>query len=352
MSRPLLFILSFGLILAPGLQSSQVQAQIIVNLTQAETNGLDMANLQLSLSAATEMEIELKSDNQNIYSKDYDLISLNSTQAASACENKQLLDLSNLDEFKSLLRKKNYLFKNKNNCTLNYANYSLVIAYPLINMVTTRPESPADFFDIERFPGMRALPDSAIGTLEWALLAYGIPINEVYQLLSTKRGLKLAFAKLESIKRHITWWSSLDELKQLIIDNKVSMVTGPHTVFYDLQFNHPMEILWNSQLLIEMKIGINAASSNIDDSKMLLSKLMADSPQFKLAYEYALGPTNKQTLKTLELLPQAGQILVFIPTFKKNLTKAIWMDYRWHNTLDHVISQQFKQWRNQSLDSQ
>ena len=342
--------LSLWTMLGSLLINPPVQAQLTLNLSQAQYNGLDLANLQVSLSDATETNIIIKADNQNTFSKDYDLISLNSSQANIACDTEKLLDLSGIQEFKPLTRKKNYLFKNKNDCTINYANYSMVIAYPLINMVTTRPESPADFFDIERFPGMRALPDSVIGTLEWALLSYGIPINEVYQLLSTKRGLKLAFAKLDKIKRHIIWWRDVEELKQLILDNKVTMATGPHTVFFDLQFNHPMEILWNSQLLIEMKVGINAASANIEAAKILLTQLMNDSPQFKLAYEYALGPTNKKTLKTLELLPQAGQILVFIPTHKKNMTKAIWMDYHWHDTLDHLINQQFKQWRNSTLD--
>ncbi len=350
MNYRLLCVLPAMIFFGSGPFANHACAQLTLNLTQADDTGLNLPDLEQSIAAATEMDIRIDSDKLNIYSQDYDLISLNSAQADSACESNLLVDLSNADGLKPLMRKKNYLFKNRNSCTLSFASYSLAIAYPLINMVTTRPQTPADLFDIDRFPGMRALPDTAIGTLEWALLSYGIPINEVYQLLSTKRGLKLALAKLESIKSYIIWWSSVDELKQLIIDKRVTMATGPHTVFYDLQFNHPMEILWNGQLLIEMKVGINAASSKIDDAKMFLSTLMTDSPQFKLAYEFAIGPTNKKTLKTLELLPQAGQILVFIPTFNKNLTNAVWMDYRWHDTLDHIINQQFKHWRNQQGD--
>lgn len=336
-----------ALVLVCGLRLYAAHAELTVNLTQATDNGFDMASLEKSISEATELDVKLESNRRNLFSKKYDLIALNSSQADSACEAGKLVDLSSMEAFKPLLRKRNTLYRNSNDCTLTFATYSLVIAYPLINIVTTRPESPADFFDIERFPGMRALPDDIIGTLEWALLAYGIPINEVYQLLSTDRGLKLAFAKLDSIKRHIIWWHSIDELRELMLGNKVTMATGPHTVFYDLQFNHPMEILWNSQLLIEMKIGINSTSSKVAQSKSLLTRLMADSSQFKLAYEYAIGPTNKQTLKTLELLPQAGQVLVFIPTYQKNLTEAIWMDYSWHDALDHIISQEFINWRRQ-----
>ena len=97
--------------------------------------------------------------------------------------------------------------------------------------------------------------------------------------------------------------------------------------------------------MVEMKLGVNAASKHADESIQLLTSLMSDSIQFKLAYEYALGPTNRKTLKTLNLLPQAGQILVFVPTYKKNRTQAIWLDYSWHKTLDKLISERFKQWR-------
>jgi len=322
-------------------------AQVTINMTQAQDNNFDLINLQSTLTTITESDIKLFSENTNRFSDNFDLISLNASQAKQACTDNLLVKLNKTDEFKSYFKRKNYLFKNKNECSINFATYSMVIAYPLFNMVTTRPESPADLFDVERFPGSRALPDSPIGTLEWALLSYGIPINEVYQLLSTERGLKLAFAKLETIRRHIIWWKDIDELEKLIKNNQVSLAAGPHNIFYDLQFNQPMEILWNGQLVVEMNLGINSASSRHEESKKTLKAIMADSAQFKLAYEYAFGPTNKKTLKTLGLLPNAGQVLVFVPTHTKNMRKAIWMDYNWHETLSEIINKRFKEWRNQ-----
>ena len=323
-------------------------AQITINLTQANQNGFDLDNLQTTLQSITEMEVKLDSNNTDIFNKEFDLVSLNSAQADVACSNQQIVRLKDIDEFKPLFQRRNFLQKNNNNCGVNFATYSMVIAYPIFNMVTTRPESAADLFDIERFPGMRALPDSPIGTLEWALLSYGIPINEVYQLLSTERGIKLAFAKLDTIKRHIHWWKDISELMDLIKNSQVSLAAGPHNVFYDLQFNHPMEILWNGQLVVEMNLGINNNSTNTDQAQQLLLKLMSDSAQFKLAYEYAFGPTNRQTLKTLSLLPQAGQVLVFVPTYKKNMQNAIWLDYNWHETLQDIINERFLEWRSQS----
>ena len=341
---------TIGLMFSLTFMTSVTFADLTLNLTQANQHGFDLDALENTLQSVSDVKLELSSNDLDEFSDKFDLVSLNATQAEKACKDNQLLNLTDFPQIKPLLKKSQYLFKNDNDCAVSFASFSLVIAYPLFNMVTTRPESPADFFDVDRFPGTRALPDSPVGTLEWALLSYGIPINEVYQLLSTKRGLKLAFAKLDSIKRHIIWWKDIDELKYLIQNNQVSMATGPHTVFYDLQFNQPMEILWNGQLLIEMKLGINAESKNVDQALSLMSTLMSDSPQFKLAYEFAIGPTNKKTLKTLSLLPQAGQILVFVPTYKKNMQNVIWMDYYWHETLSEIINEKFLQWRNQDSE--
>ncbi len=229
---------SFSLILIFSLLSVKSFAQVTINLAQAGENGFDLENLQATLKSITENDVKLITDDTNVFSNGFDLISLNASQASEACANNQLIRLKDTTEFKPLFKRRNFLRKNKNDCAVNFATYSMVIAYPLFNMVTSRPETPADLFDVEHFPGGRALPDGPIGTLEWALLAYGIPINEVYQLLSTERGMKLAFAKLQTIRRHIIWWKDVDELKQLIKNNQVSLAAGPHNVFFDLQFNH------------------------------------------------------------------------------------------------------------------
>jgi len=49
------------------------------------------------------------------------------------------------------------------------------------------------------------------------------------------------------------------------------------------------------------------------------------------------------------LLPQAGQITVFIPTHKQNMQKAIWMDYQWHQTLSPIITERFNSWRDKNF---
>ena len=79
------------------------------------------------------------------------------------------------------------------------------------------PESWQDFWDVENFPGKRALPDYAAYILPMALLADGVPVEELYPL-----DLDRAFASLERIKDHVAvWWQAGAQPPQLLQDNEV-----------------------------------------------------------------------------------------------------------------------------------
>ena len=54
----------------------------------------------------------------------------------------------------------------------------------------------ADFFDVEKFPGRRGMRRTPHVNLEWALIADGVPIDEIYAMLDTPEGIDRAFAKL------------------------------------------------------------------------------------------------------------------------------------------------------------
>ena len=55
-------------------------------------------------------------------------------------------------------------------------------------------------FDLEKFPGKRALEKRPINNLEWALICSGVPVDQVYDTLETEEGVDKALAKLDTIK--------------------------------------------------------------------------------------------------------------------------------------------------------
>ncbi len=51
-----------------------------------------------------------------------------------------------------------------------------------------KPETIADFFDLETFPGRRGMRRVPAVNLEFALMADGVPRDEVYATLDTPEG--------------------------------------------------------------------------------------------------------------------------------------------------------------------
>ena len=79
------------------------------------------------------------------------------------------------------------------------------------------PQSWADFWDVERFPGNRSLQRYPARILPLALLADGVAPEDLYPL-----DIERAFAKLDEIKDHITvWWTAGAQSEQILRDGEV-----------------------------------------------------------------------------------------------------------------------------------
>lgn len=80
------------------------------------------------------------------------------------------------------------------------------------------PNTWADFWNVEAFPGKRSLPDDPSIVLPIALLADGVPKDQLYPL-----DLDRAFAKLKEIRPSVSvWWTSAGQSAQLLLDNEVT----------------------------------------------------------------------------------------------------------------------------------
>lgn len=118
--------------------------------------------------------------------------------------------------------------------------YSFVLGYNADAIGGEAPKTWADLFDLEKFPGKRALYKwSAPGVIEAALLADGVAPEDLYPL-----DLDRAFAKLDTIKDHIIWWGSGAQSQQLLASAET-----------------PLGFFWNGRLTAladsGVKIGIS-----------------------------------------------------------------------------------------------
>ena len=68
---------------------------------------------------------------------------------------------------------------------------------------------------------------ASAGALEPALMADGVPMNKVYEVLSAPGGIERAIKKIKEIKPNIAvWWSSGAQHASLMKDGEVDMITG------------------------------------------------------------------------------------------------------------------------------
>ena len=106
------------------------------------------------------------------------------------------------------------------------------------------PQTWADFWDVKRFPGPRAMPNA--GAPWWplmaALMADGVPRDKLFPL-----DLDRAFKKLDELRPSIAvWWRTGDKSMQLLRSNEVVMAmmwSGSGFVLKDQGL--PISVVWN-----------------------------------------------------------------------------------------------------------
>lgn len=141
----------------------------------------------------------------------------------------------------------------------------------------------ADFWDVETFPGPRSLRNRAEDNLEFALLADGVPKDELYNVLLTEEGLDQAFAKMDEIKPHITaWWSSGAQSVQLLSDGEVFFGTSYNGRIPPLaNSGMAVKIVWNGGAIHTSYMGIPKGSENIDLAHQFIAYRTMNADQMR-----------------------------------------------------------------------
>ena len=144
-----------------------------------------------------------------------------------------------------------------------------VYAYNCESIQGEVPSTIADFFDLDRFPGRRGMRRSPLVNLEFSLMADGVPVDQVYDVLDTPEGVERAFRKLDTIKNNIVWWETGAQPPQLLADEEVIMTTAYNGRIFNAQNmeNQPFVIVWDGQVLESGGLGIVAGTHNLEAAK-------------------------------------------------------------------------------------
>ena len=186
--------------------------------------------------------------------------------------------------------------------------YATVLAYNTDTFGEKGPQSWADFWDVEKFPGRRALRNYARPMLEIALLADGVAPKDLYPL-----DVDRAYAKLAEIKPHIDiWWTSGAETTQLLMDGEVDMMPlwdGRATTVVDQGGD---AVFTRNQAIMEFScIAVLKGTAHKDAAMKLIDGLLDPVGQARLGEGWTTGPLNPGFAEHID--PERLKILTTAP---------------------------------------
>lgn len=158
------------------------------------------------------------------------------------------------------------------------------------------PQSFAEFFDVEAFPGKRSLRSTAQMTLEAALLADGVPSAEVYEVLATEEGVARAFARLDTLKGHVVWWNTGAQPLQFVGSGEVDFAlafTG-RILRAMSEDKKDYQLDWNTLIYSVDYWAVVAGSPKKDEAMKMLDWITDVGPLREQAKIWPISPANKE----------------------------------------------------------
>ncbi|BCQ68871.1 hypothetical protein PEQA60_28610 [Pseudomonas sp. Eqa60] len=217
--------------------------------------------------------------------------------------------------------------------------WSVAIAYDR-NKLAKAPTSWADFWDVKQFPGKRGLRKRAVYNLEFALMADGVKVEDVYKVLATPEGVDRAFAKLTELKPYIQWWEAGAQPGQWLAAGDVVMTsTYSGRIAVAAQAGAPLAVVWPGSLYGMDYWAIIKGSKHVDQAKRFIA--FANTPEAQVNYvkQIPYGPTN--TLAAAKLDPALAQ---WVPTSEQNLKGALAMDVGFWVDHGEELEERFNAW--------
>lgn len=232
-------------------------------------------------------------------------------------------------------------------CFVPQILYATMFAYNTEAFPDGGPQTVADVWDLERFPGARSLEKIPQKNLEWALIADGVSPDEVYEVLATPEGQDRAFAKLDEIKDNVIWWDAGAQPPQLLADGEVSIATAYNGRIFNAQVNEnqPFEIMWDAQMFEADGWVVPVDTGNLDQIKDFLyfatdTQRLADQTKY-IAY----APARKSSIPLIGKHEATGvDMQPHMPTAPENFQNAVRFDTEFWADYGDALEDRFNSW--------
>ena len=202
--------------------------------------------------------------------------------------------------------------------------------------VEKEPTGWKDFWDVENFPGPRALRNDTAANLEYALLADGVPIDQLYPL-----DVDRAFRKLEEIKPHVkVWWTAGAQSMQLATSGEAAFLSmwNARVPAANKQGGH-VGYTYNQATLDFECLLVPKGAPNKELAWKVIDRLIAAKYQAAFPVEVPYGPVNEQAF-ALGTIP--AELLPLLPSAPENAKVQALVDPEWWLEHGPAVTERFQ----------
>jgi len=228
-----------------------------------------------------------------------------------------------------------------NTCGVGSQLWSYLIGYDGDRIAGAGPQSWADFWDVRRFPGKRGIRKTPKYALEIALMADGVPAAQIYPQLRTRAGVDRAFRKLDELKPHVVWWSSVAQVPDLLGSGEVVMsVTSPgRLVVANRDEKRNFKLQWNGNIYAVDYWAILKNSPRKAEAMQFIRFATRPENQMNLARIMPTGLTNRAAQEAIE--PRWRENTATEP---ENMKRALKLDGDFWVEYGDELTQRFNAW--------
>lgn len=206
--------------------------------------------------------------------------------------------------------------------------FSFVMVYSTDKYPADKPQPStwADFWDVQKFPGVRSLisgQSGAEGPWEEALLADGVARDKIYPM-----DINRIFRSLDKIKPHVRKWYTVgSEIQQIMTDKAADLMQS-----YDgrarvvISRGAPLEISRNESKLQWDTWVIPKGSPNAKNAQKFIEFATRAERQAAFAQLWPAGPTNRNAFR---LLPE--HLASKLSSHPNYMDTSIVMNGRWYS---------------------
>jgi putative spermidine/putrescine transport system substrate-binding protein len=202
--------------------------------------------------------------------------------------------------------------------------YSYIIAYDATRFGDDPPTSMADFFDVEKYPGRRAMYKWGAGMWEAALLADGVPADQLYPL-----DLARAHAKIEAFKDNVVaYWGGGAESQSILLNGEATMalVWSTRAKLIEEDSGGDIGFIWNEGLIAPGAMGVLKGNPGGAEAAMQFIAFAQD-PERQLVMFRMLGQGPANPAADALLPPDEAR---FNPVDPDNFAVQIPLDMPWY----------------------